>query len=224
MSLIPKKPRNNDSICYPIIQTETTIDGSDCKSMKDGCIATHRMINALIYYSTLNINMDHNESVKKSNENNCARVTMCIQLIDDLIMIFKDGKESNNIKQKTDKDKFIKYITETYTQFLNDYIHIMDKHNNDIEEISESMVRDFSLMNTCDIKNCSLLRNHFRDRNYAKNELKADDINMTFYIDIMNCMHCHLYHLYDIGMRVKMDEKNKNIIINNNNKIQYFDA
>eukprot|EP01084_Bolivina_argentea_P008582 16050_1 len=222
MSLIPKKPRNNDSICYPIISNriQTTVDDSDCKSIKDGCKPTHRMINALIYYSTLNIDL----SCHDSNKIHSITDTNCIQLIDDLIMIFKDGKESNNIKQKTDKDKFIKYITETYTQFLNDYIHIMDKHNNDIEEISESMVRDFSLMNTCDIKNCSLLRNHFRDRNYAKNELKADDINMTFYIDIMNCMHCHLYHLYDIGMRVKMDEKNKNIIINNNNKIQYFDA
>ncbi len=59
MSLVPNKPRNNDSICYPIIQTDDcqyqytqiTIDDSDCKSMKDGCMATHRMINALIYYS-----------------------------------------------------------------------------------------------------------------------------------------------------------------------------
>eukprot|EP01084_Bolivina_argentea_P038380 70956_1 len=126
MSLIPKQQTNNDSICYPIISTkkqiddsqhpytQTIVDDSDCKSIKDGCMATHRMINALLYYSTLNIH--------KSNTN-------CIELIDDLIMIFKDEKESNNIK-RTDKDKFMKYITETYTQFLNDYVHIMDKHNN----------------------------------------------------------------------------------------------
>ncbi len=31
----------------------------------------------------------------------------------------------------------------------------------------------------------------------------------------MNCMHCHLYHLYDIGIRVKINKINKNIIIGN---------
>eukprot|EP01084_Bolivina_argentea_P082248 148918_1 len=108
MSLIPNSMR------YPIISNtiQTTVDDSNCKSIKDGCMATHRMINALIYYSTLNIDLNCHKLHTKSNKIHSITETNCIQLIDDLIMIFKDGKESN-IKQTTDKDKFIKYITET---------------------------------------------------------------------------------------------------------------
>eukprot|EP01084_Bolivina_argentea_P038381 70957_1 len=103
-----------DELPYNQITTD-----SDCKSIKEGCMATHRMVNALIYYSTLNIDL----SCHKSGKIHCITSTNYIQLIDDLIMIFEDAKETNNSK-RTDKDKFIKYITEAYTQFLDDYIHI----------------------------------------------------------------------------------------------------
>eukprot|EP01084_Bolivina_argentea_P207372 353819_1 len=65
---------NSHSIYYPIISNtiqtnnsqypyiQTTVD--DCKSIKDGCKPTHRMINALIYYSTLNIDLSCHDSNK----------------------------------------------------------------------------------------------------------------------------------------------------------------
>eukprot|EP01084_Bolivina_argentea_P082320 149053_1 len=135
--------KHKKSTTKPPKLPKTTIN--DCTSIKHGCMATQRMINALIYYSTLTIDYVDRESDKIHP----ITATNSIQIIDDLIMIFTHSNEVRNIKQ-TDKDKFMKYIIEIYHQFLDDYIHIMDKHNNDIEEISESMVRDFSLMNTCD--------------------------------------------------------------------------
>ncbi len=106
----------------------------DCKSIEDGCMPTNRMINALVFYSTLKIDINEEISDTKSNDT---------ELID---REFKSTNKSQNIK-RTDKEKFIKYINETYTQFLNDYIHLIDKHLNDIKNISEIMAKDFSLTN-----------------------------------------------------------------------------
>eukprot|EP01084_Bolivina_argentea_P207371 353818_1 len=50
--------------CMQYQYSQTTVDDFDCKSIKDGCKPTHRMINALIYYSTLNIDLSCHDSNK----------------------------------------------------------------------------------------------------------------------------------------------------------------
>ncbi len=90
----------NKSQGKPILTHETndsdsfnhsTTDDSDCHSIKGGCMPTHRMLNVLMYYSTLNIDLIcEDESDKKLNTT--------------------QSNESNNIK-RTDKEKFIEYIT-----------------------------------------------------------------------------------------------------------------
>ena len=87
------------------------------------CLKVNRMINALIYYSTI-----------------------------------------EPIKFEKHRDKFTKYYKETYPEILHDYIHIMDKHYNDIDKISDLMIQDFKLMAKCNIRNCKLLGRHYRDR------------------------------------------------------------
>eukprot|EP01084_Bolivina_argentea_P061135 111743_1 len=148
---------------------------------------THRMINALIFYSTLNI--------------------------------FDNGK---------DKKKFIEYFSETNESLLDDYIHIIDTYNHNDGDISELMAKDFQLIVECDIQNCLLLRRHYRNRNHNNKhqtdlEMKTDDHNVSFYVDIMDSTHCYLYHLYDIGMRVKKDEISVRFENDEKNTDQYFD-
>eukprot|EP01084_Bolivina_argentea_P276966 472698_1 len=193
-------------------------DEFDCKSIQN-CIPTHRIINAIIYYSTLRINLKCNESESKSDRSYCHSATT-LQLIESLIFTFKDSDEY------TDKDKFIKYTNKEYPHLLNDYIHIMEKHYNDIDNISSLMLHDFGLMNPCDASNCLLLFRHFRDRNNDNIANQTKDTNLLFYIDIMDSIHCYLIHLYDIGMRAKVNKQHPNMIIHNNlrnsDEIHYF--
>eukprot|EP01084_Bolivina_argentea_P276967 472700_1 len=64
-------------------------DEFDCKSIQN-CIPTHRIINAIIYYSTLKIDLKCNESESKSY---CHSATT-LQLIDSLILIFNDSEKT----------------------------------------------------------------------------------------------------------------------------------
>ena len=51
----------------------------------------------------------------------------------------------------------MEYCSNTYSGLLNDFIHIMDKHRNDVDQIRETMKEDFRLMNDCNIKNCIMV-------------------------------------------------------------------
>ncbi len=76
------------------------------------------------------------------------------------------------------------------------------------------MLKDFNLINKCNIHNCLLLRKHFRNRNINNNNYTNN--NEMFYFDLINSMHCHLFHLYDIGKTININKIN-------NDGIQYFD-
>ena len=124
----------------------------------------------------------------------------------------------------------MEYCNETYPQLLDDYIHIMINHQHDIEQVLKSNI-DLCLMNECNINNCIGISRHFRDRqneititpsssswkcqecslmNKSTNsqcqacfELACD---LSFYIDLLDSIHCHWFHSYDLGLRVKMDD------------------
>ena len=51
---------------------------------------------------------------------------------------------------------------------------------------------------------------------------KSCDPELAFCIDLMDSIHCHWYHLYDTGMRVKVDEEEKSSVDDDDYK--YFDA
>eukprot|EP01084_Bolivina_argentea_P284041 486663_1 len=114
------------------------------------------------------------------------------------------------IKNK-DQEKFMKYYKETYQDLLNDYIHIINKHSSELDDILNTMKKstDFKLVNDCDIFNCALFRRHHRDRENEDIETLQPNsiaIEMLFYIDILDSMHCQLFHLYDAGLKVKISE------------------
>eukprot|EP01084_Bolivina_argentea_P050394 92656_1 len=81
--------RNKDAERFKIF-TDINIESIGCKSVRDGCLCSDRIINALKYYFTLDV-------INK------------------------------------DKNIFIKFTNEIYTLFLNDFIHILDNHNNEID-------------------------------------------------------------------------------------------
>ena len=118
-------------------------------------------------------------------------------------------------------DEIVKFVKEEYVQLLDDFIHIIDKHNDSIqlEKIFEIMVEKYD-MEHCQILNCSMAIRHQRDRRKDNQEqmILFDgsrlDSEYVFYRDLMDQIHCYLYHLYDTGLRVKIDydEKQQNIM------------
>eukprot|EP01084_Bolivina_argentea_P218959 371456_1 len=112
------------------------------------------------------------------------------------------------------KNELIKYCSVTYKSLLDDYVHIVTNHNNgtDLNEILNVMNHS-----ECRIINCTSASRHYRDRNMniIDND-KSETINkdFTFFSDILDSIHCFLFHLYDIGLRVKEDKCNTDDICN----------
>eukprot|EP01084_Bolivina_argentea_P094371 169649_1 len=107
-----------------------------------------------------------------------------------------------------DKETIIKFVNETYKLFLEDYIHIIDKHNNHLENIHKIMVEKYN-PNVCNIRTCPLIYRHNRNRNNDKNIAAFDNVsdeNTLFYVDLLDTIHTYFVHLKDIGMRVKINE------------------
>eukprot|EP01084_Bolivina_argentea_P294146 506051_1 len=102
-----------------------------------------------------------------------------------------------------------------YPSLLDDYIHIITTHNDSIqlEKIFEMMISKHNLK-PCDIFTCPMAVSYHRDR--VKDDQKQQNSidnglfnEILFYRDIMDGIHCYLYHLYDLGLRVK--RKNRSI-------------
>eukprot|EP01084_Bolivina_argentea_P129335 228429_1 len=162
------------------------ITPNPCISIQNGCIQLKRMINALIYYSYVDV-----------------------------------------VNSNKEKDQFLKFCNETYVWLLNDYIHIIDKHDiNDIDYMKQSchLFKKFEFISDCNVNNCLLLSRHYRDRNNDNiEESKYDSNELIFHRDLMDSMHTYLIHLYDIGMRVKINEYKCKQYANNKNDNKWVD-
>ena len=58
----------------------------------------------------------------------------------------------------------------------------------------------------CDSNNCLLLQRHHRNRR-RNNKIEAMmnyDTNLAFFVNTMDSIHCHICHLYDVGLRLKV--------------------
>ena len=131
---------------------------------------------------------------------------------------------NNNDNKKEDEDKMDKYFNEKYQTLLDDYIHIITKHDAyDLDEMVEC--------EECDLSQCLLARRHQRDRRkdgtkcdiYDKHKNK-DDHNVLFYKDVLDSAHSYLCHLYHFGLRVKINTFNTDHIeYGDDNKAKHDD-
>lgn len=118
--------------------------------------------------------------------------------------------ESLDINDEDDKSKMMYFFKNIYKSTLDDYIHIITKHADDLEEIFHLIISEFNT-ECCDLIGCSMLRRHHRDRTKDEEMKQMDDYDnyddqFLFYRDVMDQIHCYLYHLYDIGYRIKRDQ------------------
>eukprot|EP01084_Bolivina_argentea_P071675 130243_1 len=114
--------------------------------------------------------------------------------------------QSLDLKVKTQRHSLVKYCKEQHLSLLDDYIHIVTKHNNNIENIWNLMKSQFDI-NECNFSNCLFANRHNNRHNTDKFDDMVDGNNeeFLFYHDFMDAAHCYLFHLYDAGFRIKID-------------------
>eukprot|EP01084_Bolivina_argentea_P237981 399844_1 len=76
---------------------------------------------------------------------------------------------------------------------LNDYLHLINFHDNDFEQIFNSFKQ------TCSVTTCIIFRRNNQSKEHKKN-------NLNFNEQILDKMHCYFKHSYDIGHRITHQE------------------
>eukprot|EP01084_Bolivina_argentea_P266085 451211_1 len=109
-----------------------------------------------------------------------------------------------NTEAKQSEESFIEFCTQTYTLLLDDFIHIIQIHTNDLEHIINHMWNEYGI-EQCHINNCTSLLRHYENDNQkiSTNTNSSKNDNFIFYRNTMDSIHCYFFHSYDIGLRVK---------------------
>eukprot|EP01084_Bolivina_argentea_P250451 419600_1 len=137
------------------------------------------------------------------NEYNCGvKECECIHRIINAL------KYHSSIKDKENSNiQLLEYCME-YKVLLDDYIHIVTKHNNtdDLDEIYNILTTDYQFSD-CNINRCGFSVRHYRNRNIEEEKKQSDEEeNSVFYGELMDRIHCYIFHLYDFGMRVRRSD------------------
>ena len=105
------------------------------------------------------------------------------------------------INNENDQHIFSNFISNLYKDFLNDYIHLIDKHCNQLQKINDRLKRN--KMNICNLETCIYSQRHNNDENYNNNKVDQDDNSLiSFYIATIDSLHFYLFHLFECGLRV----------------------
>lgn len=130
------------------------------------------------------------------NVSNCSHIRR-------LISSLKYYSTLDIIQNKNDEMEFIYFFLEIYKHVLNDIVHLVDKHNDDLQQINESLINDKDFI-ACDVKQCALTARHYHRAEFNKENKKNvnDDKSLTnFYIEMMDGLHLYIMHLFDLGIR-----------------------
>eukprot|EP01084_Bolivina_argentea_P068582 124827_1 len=106
-------------------------------------------------------------------------------------------------KIKSEKDVFLKFCTDVYPHLLDDYIHWIKKHSNSYQLIQiHTELRQEYGFDTCNILKCNMLMRHYRQRERTTENVH-DDAKFIFYRDCYDRFHHHIFHLFEIGLRLE---------------------
>eukprot|EP01084_Bolivina_argentea_P092022 165602_1 len=102
--------------------------------------------------------------------------------------------------------KFIQFNTEIYTNFLDDYIHIVKTHDNNFSKISMELIEKYGC-SSCDVSQCQILTRHYQRNRGIKHEHKTDKVTeempYRFYAGLYDQTHHLIFHLFALGLRTE---------------------
>eukprot|EP01084_Bolivina_argentea_P115646 205626_1 len=149
----------------------------------------------------------HNAEKSQSVVGNCdslTRISSALKYYD----LGSDKKDTNFHYY------LIQFCHEIYEQFLDDYIHIIRVHGEDLMEISAELRGNYG-HKQCDVTQCLKINRH-----YARHRIPDinDNAEYDFYAACFDRLHHFIFHLFDMGLRsdqrLQMYVKDDDLIIN----------
>eukprot|EP01084_Bolivina_argentea_P000583 1095_1 len=138
-------------------------------------------------------NNDHVLYLSCKSINKCGHTKRILDILSEYQFINND-----------DESAVIALCTQQYDSLVNDYIHLLEVHNSesDLDKILNLITDEYNFAE-CNLNNCALAVRCYRDRDDNKKPNTDYDAAFIFYQDILDQIHCFLFHLYDVGLRVK---------------------
>eukprot|EP01084_Bolivina_argentea_P234299 394456_1 len=126
--------------------------------------------------------------------------------------------QSLNVQNNVlDQKCFAKFMSINHLPILNNYIHIINEHQDALSEIYDIIVSQFNFK-PCELMHCVLMQRHNRNRTNLhetkQNSKNENDLQVSVWMDTMDSIHCYLFHLYDLGFRTKKVENDDDIKCN----------
>eukprot|EP01084_Bolivina_argentea_P131536 232158_1 len=112
--------------------------------------------------------------------------------------------QSLNVHNQSDQQNMIILCNDVYTALLNDYIHMIQNHKEQHKDIFNM------LQATCAIDKCSRIIRHYR---FENQQIEEPDDKFEFYRDVLDSMHCYLYHLQDVVFQKPTDATINSILM-----------
>eukprot|EP01084_Bolivina_argentea_P222840 377148_1 len=145
---------------------------------------------------------------KPTTEEHC--ITKCDYLNRiSVALIYYSSTYASNDSDTTKSDKLMEFCKKTYPSLLDDYIHLVSKHSNQLEEIIDAFQKHHNHAK-CKVEQCKLTIRHYRNRD-------TNDDSINFYHDTFDSLHYYIFHLYDIGLRISQTELQQDIKNDNDN-------
>eukprot|EP01083_Nonionella_stella_P145440 455774_1 len=167
----------------------------------------------------------------------CTKLTEC-HAFDRIVNILKEYRHRIQQMQMTNNnDHMVSFHKIVYgyceimdyndADLLNDFNHLLQSHAGEFEDIYDILCTTNNY--PCDLQKCVSLRRNQRDR--MKISENINNINHLYFTtcnaeivsqQLLDRIHCHYLHSFDIGLKIKKSEQEK--IINKEMKMNEDDA
>eukprot|EP01083_Nonionella_stella_P180108 641351_1 len=153
---------------------------------------------------------------------NASDSSKCISM-KRLAVALKHYSALNIIENSDGQEVFRRFMLETYHAVIDDYIHFLDYHGNELEQICEDLMNIHKFVE-CDIERCAFTSRHYQSGQTEKQHMDELDPYLNFYKNLMDTLHFHLFHCFDAGLRCKRDDGDSKQNLDAGNGGAYFDA
>eukprot|EP01084_Bolivina_argentea_P146032 255821_1 len=112
-------------------------------------------------------------------------------------------KYYNSIDIIKHQEELITFVTKQYLTLVDDWHHLVIVHENNISHIYNLLLKKYDILE-CKIHKCVMVQRNQLDLdndvvNYDINNDAVANIELTYWIRVLDGIHCHLLHGYDYG-------------------------
>eukprot|EP01084_Bolivina_argentea_P037292 68972_1 len=117
----------------------------------------------------------------------------------------------NRVTKKIGQELLITFCTQQYSNFLNDYIHVITCHGNgnNVTQINSELINKYGFK-TCNLSLCDKSVRHFEREEHKESDM-SEDIKYSFYSSYFDSLHFFLFHLFDMAYRSEINDNSDGI-------------